>query len=337
MAPALLRVLHVDDDPDFLDLAQAFLARSGELEVATEASPAVARARIVDERWDAIVSDYLMPGLTGIELLRHLRQAGRDTPFILFTGKGREEVVIEALNEGADFYLQKGGDPGAQAVERRRAGAAARHSREAREETESLYRTLVETTDTGYVILDDQGTVLDANDNYVQLTGRVARADLLGHSVIEWTAPHDRARNAVEVQRCFAGEPVRFLELDYVRPDGSVVPVEINAQALETSAGRRILSLARDLSERRRAADALDESNARLRTSETRYRSLIDSVHAVIFEVDAVFWFLMILTQRFLIMDSWLPQAGFSPDHGTTSNASGFLPASPKSVYGIAT
>ena len=296
MAPPPIRVLHVDDDPDFLDLAQAFLERSGELQVATETSPAAAHTRILDERWDAVVSAYLMPGLTGIELLRLLRQAGRDTPFILFTGKGREEVVIQALNEGADFYLQKGGDPHAQfaelehkvrqAVERRRAAAAARHSRQAREETESLYLTLVETTATGYVILDDQGTVLDANANYLHLTGRGDRAEILGHSVIEWTAPHDRARNAAEVLRCFAGEPVRFFEIDYLRPDGSVVPVEINAQAVETTAGRRILSLSRDLSERRRATDALRESSANLRTGESRYRSLIDNVRGVIFEVD---------------------------------------------------
>jgi PAS domain S-box-containing protein len=296
MVPPRIRLLHVDDDPDFLDLAQAFLQRSGGLTVVTESSAPAARGRLLEERWDAVVSDYLMPGLDGIELLRALRRAGHDTPFILFTGKGREEVVIEALNEGADFYLQKGGEPGAlfaelghqvrQAVERRRAEASARHSRQAREESESLYRTLLETTDTGYVILDDQGTVRDANANYVQLTGRRDRAEVLGHSVLEWTAPHDRARNAAEVQRCFAGAPVRFLEVDYLRPDGSTVPVEINAQALETTAGRRILSLSRDLSERRRAADALRESNANLRSSEARYRNLIDNVRAVIFEVD---------------------------------------------------
>ena len=40
-----------------------------------------------------------------------------DIPFILFTGRGREEVVIEAINNGVDFYLQKGGDPKAQFAE----------------------------------------------------------------------------------------------------------------------------------------------------------------------------------------------------------------------------
>ena len=72
MAPALTRLLHVADDPAFRDLAQAFLERSGELEVATETSPEAARTRMLDERWDAVVSDYLMPGVSGIELLRHL-------------------------------------------------------------------------------------------------------------------------------------------------------------------------------------------------------------------------------------------------------------------------
>jgi PAS domain S-box-containing protein len=293
----MIRVLHVDDDADFLEIAKAFLERSGELAVVTETSPLAALTRARNEAWDAIVSDYFMPGLSGIELLRHLRGAACDTPFILFTGKGREEVVIQALNEGADFYLQKGGDPGAQfaelehkvrqAVERRRAEAAVRHTQRAREETESLYRALVETTDTGYVIVDEQGLVLDANANYVQLTGRTDRAEIVGLSVIEWTAPHDRERNAAEVRRGFAGEPVRFLEIDYVRPDGTTVPVEINAQALDTAAGRRILSLSRDLSERRRAADALRASLAQLSASEARYRSLIDNVRGVIFEVDA--------------------------------------------------
>jgi len=61
--------------------------------------------------FEAIVADYEMPGLDGLQLLRTLRDAGDDTPFLVCTGKSRHEVVIEALNAGADFYLQKGEDP----------------------------------------------------------------------------------------------------------------------------------------------------------------------------------------------------------------------------------
>jgi PAS domain S-box-containing protein len=81
--------------------------------------------------YDAIISDYQMPEMDGIKFLKQIRSSGNSIPFILFTGRGREEVVIEAINSGADFYLQKGGDPNAQfaelsyklkiAVERKRA------------------------------------------------------------------------------------------------------------------------------------------------------------------------------------------------------------------------
>ena len=61
--------------------------------------------------YDAVILDYQMPETNGIDFLKLIRSRDDPIPFILFTGRGREEVVIEALNSGADFYLQKGGDP----------------------------------------------------------------------------------------------------------------------------------------------------------------------------------------------------------------------------------
>jgi len=62
---------------------------------------------------DAIVSDYQMRD-GRYRIPQTGKEDFKDIPFILFTGKGREEVVIEAIENGADFYLQKGGDPRAQ-------------------------------------------------------------------------------------------------------------------------------------------------------------------------------------------------------------------------------
>ena len=61
--------------------------------------------------YDVIVSDYQMPEKDGIELLKQVRATRPSLPFILFTGRSREEIAIQALNEGADFYIQKAGDP----------------------------------------------------------------------------------------------------------------------------------------------------------------------------------------------------------------------------------
>ena len=113
----MIRVLYVDDEEALLDVCKLFLERSGDMLLDTTTSVKGAKELVARTRYDAIISDYQMPEVNGIEFLKELRTKGDLTPFILFTGKGREEVVIEALNSGADFYLQKGGNPMAQFME----------------------------------------------------------------------------------------------------------------------------------------------------------------------------------------------------------------------------
>ena len=110
-SPPLIHVLAVDDEPDLCALTKEFLEMNGEMSVDTTSSVKEARNALTKRRYDAIVSDYQMPGEDGIQFLKSLGTADERTPFILFTGKGREEVVIDALNNGADSYLQKGGEP----------------------------------------------------------------------------------------------------------------------------------------------------------------------------------------------------------------------------------
>jgi PAS domain S-box-containing protein len=94
----------------FLEVASHFLLKVGGLEVSSVTSVRAAMDLMSKEKFDVIVSDYQMPETDGIEFLKTVRSRGWDIPFILFTGKGREDVVIDALNQGADYYLQKGGD-----------------------------------------------------------------------------------------------------------------------------------------------------------------------------------------------------------------------------------
>jgi len=61
-------------------------------------------------QYDIVISDYGMPQKDGLQFLKELREQKNDIPFVLFTGKGREEVAIEALNRGADRYFNKQGN-----------------------------------------------------------------------------------------------------------------------------------------------------------------------------------------------------------------------------------
>jgi len=111
------RILYVDDEPDLLDLGKLFLEKDGQFSVDICSSAPEALGLMGTTAFDAIISDYQMPEMNGIEFLRTVRASGNAIPFILFTGRGREVVVIQALNEGANFYLQKGGNSEAQFAE----------------------------------------------------------------------------------------------------------------------------------------------------------------------------------------------------------------------------
>ncbi|MFD1601050.1 PAS domain S-box protein [Halobellus rarus] len=107
--PDTIDVLHVDDDPDFTELTATFLER-------VDARIAVRAARdadagldvLADHDVDCLVSDYDMPGPDGIEFLEAVREDYPELPFILYTGKGSEEVASDAISAGVTDYLQKG-------------------------------------------------------------------------------------------------------------------------------------------------------------------------------------------------------------------------------------
>jgi len=110
-------VLYVDDEAELLEICKLFLELEGQFSVDTLTSAEEALTLIQSKNYDAIISDYQMPEMDGIAFLKQVRGSGNTIPFILFTGRGREEIVIQALNEGADFYLQKGGEPRSQFTE----------------------------------------------------------------------------------------------------------------------------------------------------------------------------------------------------------------------------
>ena len=114
----MFSLLYVDDEPGLLEIGQVFLEKTGDFSVTTALSGRTGLEAVSHSMtFDAIVSDYQMPEMDGIEFLRNVRKSFGNIPFILFTGRGSEEVIIEAVNNGVDFYIQKSGDPGAQFME----------------------------------------------------------------------------------------------------------------------------------------------------------------------------------------------------------------------------
>lgn len=104
-----LSILHVDDDSSVLKISKQLLMDMGNFEVDSSLSVDEAFQKLDKQPYDAIVSDYEMPKKTGLDFLKELRLQKNEIAFILFTGKGSEEVAATALNLGAEGYYSKEG------------------------------------------------------------------------------------------------------------------------------------------------------------------------------------------------------------------------------------
>ncbi len=142
--------------------------------------------------------------------------------------------------------------------------------------SEEKYRALVETTGTGYLIIDTQGKVIDANPEYVRMTGHVHLGDILGRSVLDWTAAYHADKNSSAVAQCLKDGFIRDFALDYEQAGGRITPVEVNATVVGEGDERKIIALCRDITERNRIEKLLTRS-------ELRFRTFVENANDVLF------------------------------------------------------
>ena len=102
-----LRVLHLEDSVMDHELAMAHLARGGLRVESQRIDSEIAFLDALDQGWDVVISDYNLPGFSGLVALELLKARARDVPFILVSGEIGEDTAVEAMRNGASDYLQK--------------------------------------------------------------------------------------------------------------------------------------------------------------------------------------------------------------------------------------
>jgi len=209
------RILYVDDEPSLLEIAKLFLEEITDFSVDVDTSALHALYSIGTQPYDAIISDYQMPEMDGIAFLKTVRSKYGDIPFILFTGRGREEVVIEAINNGADFYLQKGGDPTAQFAElahKIRQAIARRQAEFSLIQSEKRLTDIINFLPDATLAIDRSGHIIAWNRAIEEMTG-VAAADMLGKGEYEYAVPFYGTRRPILIDLIF--EPDEKIEKNY--------------------------------------------------------------------------------------------------------------------------
>ena len=267
----MISVLLVDDDMDLLDLARRFLEQEEDLGVVTATSASEGHQKLLTAKFDAVVLDYELPGMDGLEFLRQMKARKDETPVIIFTGRGREDVVIEALNNGADFYLQKSGDPRMnflelvymirEAVKRNRFGRElAESERRFREALERLKLIAFQT--------DRNGRITFCNDFFLEMFGW-NREEVIGADWFDVFIPQGK-KNAIKLlfSRALEDEAggVNF-PCPLLTREGELRQVILNNTPLRDPLGNimGLSSIGEDITERRKAEEEQRISEERLK------------------------------------------------------------------------
>jgi PAS domain S-box-containing protein len=274
-------VLHVDDDPALLDVTEQYLRREDDrLAVETATSPADGLDLLAERAFDVVVSDYQMPDIDGLEFLERLRERGDDVPFIIFTGRGREEVAVEALNLGADRYLQKGGDPQSQyglLADAIVAEATHQRARETLRESEERYRRLVEAFPDIVFITDYDSKMLWANAALERQTGLTIEDFQMDQQDNPFIHPDDADRVAAHIGEFVESDATYSEPIDnrFVDADGDVHWYSSIITKTTYDGEPALQFITRNISDRK-------EREQRRRRTERRYRTLVEHVPGLV-------------------------------------------------------
>ena len=281
-----LHVLHVDDDPCFLEVSKQILIMENNFEVDIALSVDEALKKMEAQTYNAIVSDYEMPLKNGLDFLKELKEKQNNIPFILFTGKGREDVAVKALNLGADRYINKNGSPEtvycelADAIKKTAEG---KKSKQLLVASESKYRKLVENSLQGILVTKVAPLrFVFANESMGKMLGYSSQElmSLSPEGIMNLVYTEDRAVFFNRLENRFRGELAEScLEFRAVRKDSSIIWLSGFSNRVDYEGQLAVQGMFLNVNDSKKTEELLRES-------EKRYRELADSLPNIVFETD---------------------------------------------------
>ncbi|MHA1447329.1 MAG: PAS domain S-box protein [Candidatus Heimdallarchaeaceae archaeon] len=285
-SPDVIRVLHIDDEEDFLFLTKEFVEKmsEGEIQVESLRNPKEVFERIKDNNIDIIICDYLMEDLNGLDLLKQIKQREFQIPFIIFTGRGREEVVIDALNLGADYYIRKGLDAKSQYTELvHQIRTVLRHKKAEQALTESektirrerdLTQHYLNEANVMFVIVNENEIVELMNKEVTYVLGYTEK-DLIGRNwftTVYSSEYVDELRFSFQQVIVGMQKPTPYFEIEMETKNGDKRIIAWRNTTIKDENDKviKILGVGDDITQRKEIEEALQQS-------EEKYRKLVDT------------------------------------------------------------
>jgi len=302
----MISLLYIDDEQDLLDLCKLYLERERGFSVDLARSAQEGLEKIQANAYDAVVSDYQMPDMDGIELLRRVRAEIGNLPFIIFTGKGREEIAMAAIDNGVNSYLHKNGDAKVQFDELAQKIRQAVRQYQA-EEKMQMMKFSIDHAAEGILWIAPEGTITYVNDAAATLLD-TPHDQLLGMNLqVFWPGIRGVPENFSEFWEKIQKKDFLTFDAQYTRADGNTIPVEILANYFEFEKKPYAFTTLRYVSAgteksgsvqavpvqpavtedfvRSRPGD-LPGPEPRQKTSGIKYRALVEEINDWVWEVD---------------------------------------------------
>jgi PAS domain S-box-containing protein len=299
--PPLLRTLILEDNPRDAKLAVALLEGGGYKVQSTVLDlPESFREHLETAEYDVILADFNLLNWTAYDALAILKRSGKDVPLIVVTGALGDEAAVECIKQGAaDFVLKDRLARLPSAVQRVLEEKRLRAENKRTFEATSRLATIVESSDDAIIAGTLECVITSWNKGAEKLYGYSA-GEVLGQPISVLVPPERVEEVTQNLARLKRGERLEHFESVRVRKDGSLVDVSLSIFPLTDSRGEvtGIASIARDITERKRAEEALGESEA-------RYRSLVEAAPDVIYTVSAEDGSLRSLNPAFETVTGW--------------------------------
>lgn len=278
-------ILYIEDNEGTARLLQKRLSRAGyKIDVAQNGEAGL--ELYAAHPYNAVIVDYNLPGLNGIQIIKHLAAQGAMPPTILLTGSGNEQIAVEALKIGAFDYVVKDIDgiyfdllPTVieQALKNQQLLEEKRRAEKALYESEQRFRNVIEQSLDGIALINQEGKIIEWNRSQEAITN-VPREEALGQYI--WDVIYRRIllertpesfyqflKDAFE--EMLQGGKSSFLEnvfeYEFFRPDGERRTVQVARYLIDLGDHFLVSEVSRDISERKRMEDALRESEERFR------------------------------------------------------------------------
>ena len=254
-----IRVLHVDDDPSVQEITKLMLLDlNGGFEVDWASCVKDGFKKLASGHYDVVISDYEMPQKNGLEFLKELRESKNDIPFILFTGKGREEVAINALNLGANGYYNKQGSSETVYGELAYGILSSFEHRMANEllrKSQAELNAIVCNAPLGIATSDSNMLFRSANEAFCRIVG-YSEDELQTLSFKDITYSEDVEISNEKMKELICGKILYFSqEKRYVRKDCCIIDGKATVSVIRDDEGKPVLFVAEleDITQRKQA------------------------------------------------------------------------------------